>query len=190
MNKKKVIGMIIGVIAFAILVAGATYAWLVSQASVTNGTYNLGTMNFTINYTKGTDVGSVPILSSPTTNGDNPAASLAVVASRTNLSAPGNITIYLNTDSSTGGLLASGALNYAICAGACSSTDLTAVPAANSGTITATGKKALMTAPLTTTPTTYNVYFWLDSAIVDSEVIGSTYSGYISAEAVQTDTVS
>ena len=57
MDTKKLLGTIIGVIMFALLIVGATYAWLSQTATVTNGTYaNLKTKNFIINYVGGTEV--------------------------------------------------------------------------------------------------------------------------------------
>lgn len=43
MDKKKLIGTIIGVTMFAALIAGATFAWLTFSATITNGSYNTGT---------------------------------------------------------------------------------------------------------------------------------------------------
>ena len=196
MSKKKLIGTVIGVIAFIALIAGATYAWLVFNATVTNGTYNLGTMNFNLSYTKGTDVANVPVVSSPTTEN---TATLAVVAKLASGSAPGTLRIYLNTENATSdALLTANALHYTVCKGACTQTDLS--QETNTGVVTAkntatagdtTGKLLIFTGPLegpSSTNATYNVYFWLDNVAVDSNVLGSTYSGYISAEATQTDT--
>ena len=53
MNKKKMLGAIIGIIAFIALVAGATYAWITNGLGVSNGIYNVATKNFVINFTKG-----------------------------------------------------------------------------------------------------------------------------------------
>ena len=178
MDKKKLIGTIIGVIAFAALIAGATFAWLTQNAAITNGTYNFGTMNFSVTYSKGTDVTTAPpSLSAPTTS---TAHSLNVKANKVSGSAPGNLTIYLNTSSTT---LTANALNYAVCIGNCSSTDLTA--ATYKGTVSGTGKVAILSnTPLQASQTTYNIYLWLDPSKVSG---GETYSGYISAEAVQTE---
>ena len=68
MDKKKLIGTIIGVIMFAALIAGATFAWLTIAASITNGNYTASTKNFIVNYTSGTAVDTLNILSTPTTN--------------------------------------------------------------------------------------------------------------------------
>ena len=43
MDRKKLIGTIIGVIFFVALIAGATFAWLTFNANVTNGNYNVST---------------------------------------------------------------------------------------------------------------------------------------------------
>ena len=188
MNKKKLIGAIIGVVAFAALIAGATYAWLTFNATITNGTYNLGSMNFSVSYTKGTDVTAVPIVSTPTAENTR---SLNVKANKVSGSAPGTLTIYLNTDSSTTeALLTSGALHYAVCIGDCTdSTNLSeAANVSATGTVSTSGKLAMLSnTPLTASATTYNVYFWLDSSAVVDTVVGSSYTGFISAEAVQTD---
>ena len=76
MDKKKLIGTIIGVIAFAALIAGATYAWFSFALNVTTGSYSANTQNFIVTYTKGTNITSAPpVLSTPTASG---ASSLVV----------------------------------------------------------------------------------------------------------------
>lgn len=188
MEKKKLIGTIIGVIAFAALIAGATYAWLTFSLGVNNGNYNLGTMNFNVDYQQGTAITSLPTL----TSGDpSTAGSLTVRAKKASNSAPGDLTIYLNTDlnSTSSALLASGAINYAVCVGTCSSFD----SITTKGTLTSStpAKLAILTgSPLTTDYTNYNVYFWLDGALVTNELVSgnASYTGWISAEATQVDT--
>ena len=185
MDKKKLIGTIIGVFAFAALIAGATYAWLTFNLTVNNGTYNLGSMNFSVVYSKGTDVTEVPIVTTPTTENTK---SLSVTASKASNSAPGDLTIYLNTTAATEALLTTKSLHYTVCVGTCTNTtDLS--QETNTGTVDATGKLAILTGtPLQNSSTTYNIYFWLDNTTVDEDVVGATYSGYISAEALQVDT--
>ena len=53
MDKKKIIGAIIGVTLFAVLIAGATYAWLSAAVDVNNGIYQASTGNFLIDYNGG-----------------------------------------------------------------------------------------------------------------------------------------
>lgn len=188
MDKKKLIGTIIGVVAFAALIAGATYAWLTYSATITNGNYSLGSMNFSVTFVKGTAVNAVPILTNPTaaqvTSG---GGSLAVQANKVSGSAPGDLTITLNTEASTAAtLLSSGALKYAACIGTCTQTNLT--QETYYGTVSSTGPTNIIAStPLTASATTYNIYFWLDSATISDTVVGNAYSGYISASATQTD---
>ena len=188
MDKRKLIGTIIGVTAFAALIASATYAWLTYNATITNGNYLLGSMNFSVTYVKGTAVNKVPILTNPTANEVVAGGGhLVVKASKATGSAPGDLTIKLTTNNSTNTtLLTKGALNYAACIDSCSAADL--AHETYHGTITATGDKPIIpTTPLTASPTTYNIYFWLDSASVDTTIVNATYSGYISASATQVD---
>ncbi len=184
------IGTIIGVIAFIALIAGATYAWVTNGITPTNGNYNLGTMKFNVTYNKGTDItaatGGVPIVSTPTTEN---TASLSVTANKVNGSAPGTLTISLNTNETgtDAALLNANVLHYAICVGTCTNTsNLTQV--ANTNTITSTGKLDILSTPLTASPTTYNIYFWLDSSAMNETLVGKSYSGFISADAIQIDT--
>ncbi len=57
MDNKKIIGAILGVVAFIALVAGATFAWLTATVTVNNGTYVGNIKNFVISYTGGSAVG-------------------------------------------------------------------------------------------------------------------------------------
>ena len=180
MDKKKLIGTIVGVALFAALIAGATYAWLTFAIGVTNNTVSSGSMNFSVKYTRGNDVTNIPILATGTPGDITP---LTVKANKVAGSAPGNLTIYLNTDSTTtSALLSSGAINYAVCVGTCTSfnEDLT-------GTVTSSGKLGLLTTPLTDSEQSYNIYFWLDGNKITNALVDSTYKGHISAEAIQTE---
>lgn len=178
MDTKKLIGTIIGVIAFVALIASATFAWLTSSLNVENGVYNTGSMNFSVNFVKGTDVTNVPILGTAT---KTTARELYVTANKVAGSAPGTLSIKLNTTSNNT-LTTSGALHYAICVGECASN----FAGATTGTVTATGEKTILTTPLTDSATSYYVYFWLDGATVTNSHVGQQYSGFISASAVQT----
>lgn len=180
MDKKKLIGTIIGVAMFAALIAGATFAWLTFNVSVTNGTITPSSMNFSVNFTRGTDISDMPILSEGTVS---TAKLLTVKAHKVSGSAPGNLTIYLNTSSTSNALITDEAINYAVCVGTCSSLS----SAAATGTLSSTTKKALLTTPLTASATSYNIYFWLDGNVISNDHMGLSYSGYISAEATQTD---
>lgn len=180
MDKKKLIGTIIGVTLFAALIAGATYAFLTFTANVTNATYNGKTMNFLVDYTKGTDISDAPQLTTAT---PETAKSLVVKAAKHAGSPNGTVTIKLNTTSSDA-LTTSGVVNYAICKGECTTNFTSAV---KQGTVTAQGTVDLLSEPLSATAVSYYVYFWLDASKITNEHIGKTYSGNISATAVQTE---
>ena len=154
MSNKKLIGTIIGVIAFAVLISGATFAWLTYAVNVTGGTYNGASTNFVVNYTKGTDISDVPILTSPTVS---TARSLVVSANKTSTSVDGTLSIKLTTTSSDI-LTTSGAIKYKACQGECA--DLTS----NVGTVTASGTVEIFSGVLQSSATSYYVYFWIDAA--------------------------
>ena len=191
MDKRKLIGTILGIIAFALLIIAATYAWLVFSFNATNSTYNTKMKNFYVDYSNnGGSITDIPVLDtgSPAT-----AAVVTVTAKKATNSAPGTLTLYLNTDTTvieeeantTAELLESGAINYAVCVGICSNFD----DITTKGTITDSTplKYAILTdTPLTDNNTQYNIYFWIDSSLI-SGLNGTKYTGYISAEASQTE---
>lgn len=210
MDKKKLIGTIIGVTLFAVLVAGATFAWLTFSLTVTNGNYVSKTKNFVINYVGGTSIvdtdsdEGIPTLAAPTAT---TARSLAVAANRAANSANG--IFYLKMTSTTNNeLTTSGALNYAVCKGTNNGTDdapnlvptctelragATNVLAA--GSVTQTGEIVLYDTSGTdegipTTKTYYMVFFWLDASKITNsmtETGSNSYAGYIHASAEQRD---
>ena len=56
-------------------------------------------------------------------------------------------------------------------------------------TNTETSDVKIATVNLTTTPTTYNIYIWVDSELSAGAYNGTTYSGYIYAESIQSATI-
>lgn len=180
MDKKKLIGTIIGVTLFAALVAGATYAFLTFTATVTNATYNATTMNFIVDYTKGTDITNLPQLKTATAG---TAEHLEVTAKKHAGSPNGDITIQLNTTTIEAPLDSTGVVNYAICKGACPDD----FSGAKKGTISAIGTIELFKEALSDEYVSYYVYFWLDASKMNNNHIGKSYSGYISATAIQTE---
>ena len=194
MDKKKLIGTIIGVVAFIALVAGATYAWLNAAVNVTNGNSVGKTMNFMVNYVNGTAITAMP----PTlanANGTSSTTKLSVTASKATGSAPGTMTIYLNTTTAAWNtLLGNGVLNYGYCtstsATTCSSfTGTGSVTFTQAGYQTGTGavnRTAIVSnVAIPNSATNYNIYFWLDGSKNDGSYTGQTYSGYIEAVATQ-----
>lgn len=125
MDKKKLIGTIIGVAMFAALIAGATFAFLSFTASVTNSTYNGTSMNFLVDYTKGTAITGLPQIKGSTNKSGETlndlvnvtptnVSRLVVVAKKHNNSVNGHTSIKLTTTSSN--TLTTGSLvNWIIC---------------------------------------------------------------------------
>lgn len=212
MDTKKILGTIIGVIMFALLIVGATYAWLTLSATVTNGNYTIGTKNFIINYVGGSAISSTVQVSGPKisdiTSESSASATtdgwLAVTASKEATSAKASdFTIKLHVNSNA---LTTKALTYAVCKGACPTT--VALATVSSGTATCgTGVTACgtITNGLSNTDvvlytdtstfnvdgavstTTYNIYFWIDPGTLVAADVNKTFSGYIHASATQGD---
>lgn len=213
MDNKKLIGTIIGIIMFAVLIAGATFAWLTLAATVTNGNYTATTKNFVINYSGGTQIANTVLTDNATTGNITPQTSagastndgwLAVTASKTAASAKASkfdIKLHVNSNA-----LTTKAVTWAICKGTCPTTVALATVSGgtatcgtgvtNCGTIAAGASNTDIilysdTSTFNTddavADTTYNIYVWLDAATLASTDIGKTFSGYIHASATQGD---
>ena len=185
MDKKKLIGTIIGVAMFAALIAGATFAFLTFTATVTNATYNGTSMNFLVDYTKGTAITGLPQIVTATPSN---TAHLVVNAKKHTNSVEGYLTVKLTT-TSTGTITTGGLVNWVLCKGACTQSDFSDKKA--SGTITATSTISLWTdtEKIQADPgTDYYVYFWIDASKINNSHLteaNNTYSGYIHASAIQ-----
>jgi len=214
LDTKKLLGTIIGVIMFALLIVGATFAWLTLAANVTNGNYAVGTKNFVINYAGGSAISNTVQTSNPTTmeiTTETSAAAttdgwLAVTASKAATSAKASdftIKLHINSISNP---LTTKALTYAVCKGICPTgvalatvtegIATCAIGVASCGTVDPTMRNqdiVLHTDNETfnvdgaVSDTTYNIYFWLDSGTIASADIGKSFSGYIHASATQGD---
>lgn len=130
MNTKKLIGTILGVILFAALIAGATFAWLSGDVTVVNSqTLNTLVTNFVVDYTTGSTVTDLPIIDStiakPGTVDDTNAGTLtgaeaavtAIVIKRPSASSTipdAHASIWLKTTSTTA-LTRHGVVKWAIC---------------------------------------------------------------------------
>lgn len=213
MDTKKLLGTIIGVIMFALLIVGATYAWLTISANVTNGNYTVKTKNFVINYVGGSAITdtvqtsnatTTNITSATTANDSTTDGWLAVMAQKDATSAgASDFTIKLHITSNT---LTTKALTYAVCHGDCPTGVALATVASGTatcgtgvtacGTIAAnqTNKDVTLYTDNTTfnkdgavETQTYNIYIWLDAGTIVANDIGKSFSGYIHASATQGD---
>ena len=204
MDKRKLIGTIIGVTMFAALIAGATFAWLSFTANVTNSTYNATTRNFIITYGGGTTVSNMLQTKTPTTAVLGSVGKTTVSAAKSDKAAPTNsfklnLTITSNT-------LATKSIVYAVCKGSCptgvnlatvsgSGTSTTATcgsGVAACGTIYGTTAVTLHTDTSTfntsaAASTTYDIYFWLNPATMTNADIDKKIVATISASATQNE---
>ena len=191
MDKKKLIGTILGIALFAALIAGATFAWLTFNATIVNGTYNATSENFVINYAGGTDITQIlDIESAPTVS--NITKVVKVSAYRDTTSSTG--TLYLKLTSSTATSLTTGSvIKYAVCSATSStSTNCTgsltngSAGVLNAGAVNKTGEITLYsTSNIPTEQTYYWIYFWIDAATFTNTHLGQSYAGYVHASATQ-----
>lgn len=173
MSKRKLYGTIIGVLAFIALVAGLTYAWFTWASGNTTISGDSGC--FTIQYTNGAAISGGLSPSADYTGGKSTTATLNIASTCTT---EGDATISLTTNGSTTVPLNENAVKYAVYQG---------TTAINSGVVTG-GTQTLATGiELTKVATTYTVYIWVDGEIADNDYVGTSYSGYISASAVQVE---
>ena len=152
MDNKKIIGAILGVVAFIALVAGATFAWLTATVNVTNGTYNnITSKNFLIGYNGGSDVLNPIMLdksdstpakivaggSTTTAETSGTDAWVAVTASKTADDAAASLfKLTLNITTNT---FATNSIVYAVCKeGSCPSNTSVLITAINTTSKTAT----------------------------------------------------
>lgn len=215
MENKKIIGLIIGILLFGALIAGATFAWFTTNVRILNGNFvNAKTTNFIVNYTKGTAISAVPILDTGSsdslaeanfaTGTSGAGGKIVVKAKRNTNDADGNLDIYLHTTESADTTTITTAqggtylLRYAVCAGtaACTLTGTAATTVTSAttgliakGSITTTGAQKLVTVDgIATSDVTYNIYLWIDQEFFYTYTdifAGKSYSGYVYAEATQ-----
>ena len=194
MDTKKLIGAIIGVTAFAALIAGATFAWLSSTANVTNSVFTGISKNFIITYSGSSAVSGFKQIpsGSATTAAITTATSAAVVndawaavtASKTANDAPASsFKIKLAIDTN---IFTTSAVTWAICKNACPTgvalatvssgvvtcgsgvTNCGSVPANSLTEIVLYNDTVTFNTDAAVSATTYNVYFWLDDATVSN----------------------
>lgn len=212
MDKRKLIGTIIGVIMFAALIAGATFAWFTIAATTTNGNYTASTKNFIINYTGGTSISKVIVtdnatianITQETDVAETDDGWLAVSASKTaNSAKASSFVVKMHVTSNA---LTTKAVTWAICKGACptnvklatvsNGTATCGTGVTNCGTIAAGATNTDITlfndtstfnTDSAVSATTYNVYVWVDAATTVNADLGKAFSGYIHASATQGD---
>lgn len=209
MDKRKLIGMILGVTLFAALIAGATFAWLSFDASVTNGTYNGASLNFTYTYAGGNAVSSISMLGATPARSSikDKAGYIVLTASKAaNTAKASSFNIKLHKTSNT--ISPETVIRYAVCKGTadnCSNAASTAIPSTTNTTFVAYGQLGTWDSSSDVTlysdtstfaaegaaSATYYVYIWIDGTLINDTnqdtVLGKSFSGYIHASSTQTD---
>lgn len=209
MDKKKLIGMIIGIAMFAALIAGATFAWLTFTATFTNNVITGASRNFTFTYSQGTAVSNLEwSTSTPARNiitASNGYITLAATKPAT-IPEASNFRIILQKTTMEIGV--ANLVKFAICRSNtptnCNNSSTSTIPTSASGDWVAVGSISTSTGAQTlyddtttfnvysdTVATTgnYYIYFWLDSAVLTNDNIANAQDknmvGYVYAEAVQ-----
>ena len=181
-EKRKIFGLIIGIIGFIAVIAGLTYAYI-SINTTNNSTVDASLSCVDIVYSKGTDVevSDVNFVSGYTYSDVNTTVTF-YKSNTCNSNVEGTISIYTNaTTSST--LLSSGVLKYTIVKN-------TNPEEVFTGYINSTGDTDVNIGLLESTETTYTVYLWLEenSSVTLEDITEASYSGYVHASAKNTST--
>lgn len=166
----------------------ATYAYLEltpggASATGQGGCFNV---NYNVSDTEGEDIDKLEITSlQSTTNYLEGASANITLSKNTNCEIYTQALIYIHTNSSaTTAPLSGGAMKYKIMQGDSE---------VSSGTINAvtvnSEDQLLATINLTTTPTAYTIYLWIDSSISGGSYHNTTYSGYFYASSTQSSDV-
>ena len=174
-NKAKVIGTILGIVLFIILVAGATYAYLMLR---TEGDLTTGTGKFSIDYSIVQNITATKLSPSTTKSGGLVGKVQAKLSSN---SVAGDFNIYI-TPTTIEGLNTNEALKYEVYV----NSSTTAYKTGNLKGVAANTKvKVVDGYSLTSTSsyTTFTIYIWLDNNLVTNEMFGKTFNATISADA-------
>ena len=182
MKGRKLIGAIIGVLAFIALVAGATFAWITRNVAITRGSYQTDTLNFIVDYNKGSNVDDLVELANPGPNTTGIKV-VSITAGKGGSKLPGNLTITLNTTSVSNKITQDGYIKYGYCIGTCTNNNF-----AGTGSVTGTAPINIITnTPLQDPAIVYNIYFWYDGTMNSETYAGLAYQGNITASATQTE---
>ena len=168
MKKAKVIGTILGVILFIALIAGFTYAYLLSRVEKTVTT---GSGKFSIDYQIVQNITSSSL--SPSSNKDEGLHGI-VKAKLSENSVAGKFNIYITPSVIDG--LNSNALKYEVYI---HNGDLTTGTNGNFSTATNVENYDLTS---TTNYVTFDIFIWLDNSLITNDMIGKTFKATISAD--------
>lgn len=188
-QKKDIFLLVILILLLIVLVSGATYAYLNTGVVKNSSTGQGGCFN--VDY-EGQDISSDNLQS--TTNYLEGAKTVVTLSKAADCEIYTSANIYIETDEAltSAPIEDPQALKYKVVKGDYSSGS---EPSANSlvseGKINSKNNSILLASDLelTTTDTDYTIYIWIDSDESNGEYNGTTYSGYIYAESVQSSTI-
>lgn len=206
MNTKKLIGMVIGIILFAALIAGATFAWLTFTANITNANLTGSSRNFTFTYAQGTAITELlPLTQTPARNAITASKGYITVNASKAANTPRASSFKLVLNITETQVAVPGLIRYAVCRNAtaanCNNSVSTAIPSSASGNFVAvgtvnnsTGTQILYTDTATFSSAgaatgNYYIYFWIDASVINTTNLasaeGKRFAGHIYAEATQ-----
>lgn len=161
---------------YSLVITGSTYAYLSMDASnnVATGTGKCSTVSYAANAISNNDLYAAydyrDSVSTTITLSQSADCEIYTYAH-----------IYIHTDTSTTSpIIETQALKYKV---------VNEDGLEFNGVVNKTGDLLLTTVPLTSTPTDYKVYLWIDPIISKGEFEDTTYSGYIYATSIQSSTV-
>ena len=177
MDKRKLIGMILGVTFFALMITGFTvafYVWTSGKMS-----YTVDSTCFNVFYEKGNDITGVMMPSTDYTKGLFTTVKMDIDSG---CAIDANGILYINTlDTTSSNLYRTGLLNYQVLKEG-------EVVSNGNGSITGSGEIAINLGELSkneSANTSYTVYVWVDNNLVENSDVNSVYNGNIRVEAVQ-----
>ena len=174
--KNKVTISIIIVVLLIIVVVGSTYAFFSSVATSNNSNVTSSAEKYEIVYQGGTQIdGDIKMLSNH--NGADSTTVQIGLANGVNVTV--NATLYIKVTEISEELDVSG-FKWEVY-----SVNGDVETLKNSGTFQGAGNGSeinILTMPLTTTLTSYKVYFWADGNSIGNEISGTSFKGYIGAK--------
>ena len=209
MDKKKLIGMFIGILMFAALIAGATFAWLTFTANFTNNAITGSSRDFTFTYASGTAISElIWTTSSPPRNAISAGKGYVTVSATKAARIPEASSFKIILKKDTMDIKVTDLVKFAVCrsntASECSNEATTTIPTTVGGNQIALGSITTEAGDQTLYDDTstfnvysetqsvtgnYYVYFWLDSAALTNDNFSAAHGkqmlGYVYAEAEQ-----
>ena len=174
--KKKIIYSVLVILLLVIIVVGSTYALFSSAATSNNSNVTSSSEKYEIIYYGGTAIdGDIKMLSSHV-GADSTTVQIGL-ASGVNVAV--NATLFINVVSISPEIATTGFKweVYRV-----NGANETLENSGNFNGATANAEIPILTKPLSTTLTSYKVYFWLDGSTVGNEIEGTNFNGYIGAK--------